>query len=56
MVVRRQVEEGEASWPQHVEEDSEQAGIESFNQAGPRCSGAQLAAGIDRAINKVGLH
>jgi hypothetical protein len=37
-----------------MEEDSRKTGIERFNQARTRCAGAQFAASIDRAINKVG--
>lgn len=44
MVLRGHVEGSQASRPGCLEEDSGQAGIERFNQARTKCSGAQLVA------------
>jgi len=44
VVLRGHVEGSQASRPGCLEEDSGQAGIERFNQARTKCSGAQLVA------------
>ena len=52
VVLRRQVEGSQASWPQRVEEDSGQAGIERFNQARMGLLWCAVAAGSNRAITR----